>query len=268
MPGIRTQLCGIYLHPSGHTRSPAMHNAAYRALSLDAVYLAFDVLPDRLGAAIEGARALGIRQLSISLPHKEAVAAHLDRIDETALRIGAVNTVTRVGDELVGSNTDWSGAMRALESELELAGCRAVVLGAGGTARALTYGLVLSGAQVHVLNRTRERAERLAADLGAAGGGALGDLAALDYDLLVNTTSVGLRSELSPVPAEHLRRDRVVMDAIYDPPNTRLLREAAARGCRTLGGKWMLVHQAALQIESWSGLVPPLDVLSAAFDAD
>ena len=114
----RTALCGILLHPASHTRSPAMHGAAYAALGFDAVYLAFDVPPARLADAMRGARALGVRQLAISLPHKQAAMAHVDELDVTARRIGALNTVTRVGEKLVGSNTDWLGAVRALESEL------------------------------------------------------------------------------------------------------------------------------------------------------
>ncbi|MCZ6784582.1 MAG: shikimate dehydrogenase, partial [Proteobacteria bacterium] len=151
-----TELCGIVLHPAGHTRSPAMHNAAFAALGLDAVYLAFDVPPASLGAAVAGARALGVRQLAVSLPHKVAVMDHLDGVDETARQIGAVNTLTLREGELVGSNTDWLGAVRALERirDRKLAGSRAVVLGAGGAARAVVYGLLERGARVTVLNRT------------------------------------------------------------------------------------------------------------------
>ena len=158
----RTQLCGIVLHPAGHTRSPAMHNAAFATLGLDAVYLAFDVTPSALGDAIAGARALRLRQLAVSIPHKESVATHLDEVDETARAIGAVNTVTRHGDRMVGSNTDWLGAVTALEREGSLDGARAVVLGAGGTARAVTFGLLRRGAEVVVLNRTPAKALALA----------------------------------------------------------------------------------------------------------
>src|SRR5262249_6852346 len=126
--GPRTQLCGVILHPTAHTRSPAMHNAAFEALGLDAVYAAFDVRPEQLGAALAGARALGIRQLAVSLPHKEAALAHLDEVEPTARRIGAVNTVTRRESRLVGDNTDWLGAVRALERETTLAGRDVVVL--------------------------------------------------------------------------------------------------------------------------------------------
>jgi shikimate dehydrogenase len=260
-----TALCGIVLHPAGHTRSPAMHEAAYAALGIDAVFVAFDVAPERLAAAIAGARALGIRQLAVSLPHKEAVMAHLDAVDETARRIGAVNTVTLREGRLVGSNTDWIGLARALERASGLAGRRAVVLGAGGTARAAVFALRERGARVTVLNRTPGRAEALARELGAERAGPLGELASLDWDVLVNTTSVGLRSDESPVPPGALRPG-VVFDAVYDPPETRLLRDARARGARTVGGKWMLVEQAVEQIRLWTGKEAPAEVMADAFD--
>src|SRR5690606_8562321 len=157
--GVHTALCGVILHPAGHTRSPAMHNAAFAALGLDAVYLAFDVVPEALAPAIAGARALGVRQLAVSLPHKAAVMAHLDAVDDVARRIGAVNTVTREDGRLVGSNSDWIGAVRALERETPLADRDVVVLGAGGTARAVVWGALARGARVRVLNRTVATAE-------------------------------------------------------------------------------------------------------------
>lgn len=263
--GPRTQLCGVLLHPAGHTRSPAMHNAAFAALGLDAVYVAFDVAPAALAAALAGARALGVRQLAVSLPHKEAVVAHLDEVEDIARRIGAVNTVTAREGRLLGANTDWLGAVRALERETALAGREVVVLGAGGTARAVAWGARERGARVTVLNRTLARAEKLATELGAAAG-PLEDLPALAYDVLVNTTSVGLRSEESPVPAAAIRAGAVVLDAVYDPPRTRLLRDAEARGARPIEGKWMLVHQAAEQLRLWSGREAPIEVMADAFD--
>jgi len=264
--GPRTQLCGVILHPAGHTRSPAMHNAAFAALGIDAVYVAFDVPPATLAAALAGARALGVRQLAVSIPHKVAVIAHLDAIDATARHIGAVNTVTRDGERLVGANTDWLGVVRALERETALAGRDAVVLGAGGAARAAVFGLLERGARVQVLNRSRERAERLAAELGASGAGGLDALADLPCDVLVNTTSVGLREDASAVTAEAIPKHAVVLDAVYDPPHTRLLRDAASRGARGIEGKWWLVYQAAEQIRLWTGREAPIDVMGAAFD--
>ncbi len=264
--GPHTQLCGVLLHPAGHTRSPAMHNAAFAALGLDAVYLAFDVAPAALAAAIAGARGLGVRQLAISIPHKEAVIAHLDELDETARQIGAVNTVTLRGDSWVGSNTDWLGAVRAIERATPLDKRDVVVLGAGGAARAVVWGALARGARVSVLNRTPERAAKLARELGVARVGALEELRELPCDVLVNTTSVGLRADASPVDASAIPPAAVVMDAVYDPPRTRLLRDAAARGARTIGGKWMLVYQAAEQLRMWSEREAPIDVMAAAFE--
>ena len=263
-----TTLCGVILHPAGHTRSPAMHNAAFEALGLDAIYVAFDVPPADLGAAIEGVRALGIRQLAVSIPHKVAVMAHLDEVDETARRIGAVNTVTRETDRLVGSNTDWQGAVTALEqvSGTRLSGSRAVVLGAGGAARAAVFGLLARGAEVTILNRTQSKAAELGRALGAKTTGGLGEIGDLEWDVLINATSVGLREDVSPIPANTLRDGAIVMDAVYEPAETRLLQDARKRGARTVPGKWWLVHQAAAQLECWAGQPAPIDVMAEAFD--
>ena len=262
----RTELCGIILHPAGHTRSPAMHNAAFAALGIDAVYLAFDVPPGELANAVSGMRALGLRQLAVSIPHKEAIVGLVDELDETAREIGAVNTVTLRDGRLVGSNTDWLGAVRALERVRDLAGSRAVVLGAGGAARAVVYGLRRRDVAVTVLNRTPDRARRIADDLGAAGAGPLADLEKTPHDVLVNTTSVGLGSDLSPVEAAWIDPNAVVLDAVYDPPQTRLLRDAESRGADAVGGKWMLVHQAAEQLRLWTDREPPIEVMAEAFD--
>jgi shikimate dehydrogenase len=243
-----------------------MHNAAFAALGLDAVLLAFDVAPADLPAAMEGARALGVRQLAISIPHKVAALACVHELDETARRIGAINTATLRDGRWLGSNTDWLGAVRALERERPLAGRRAVVLGAGGTARAVVYGLRERGAGVMVLNRSVARAEALARELGADGAGPLERLRDLDYDVLVHTTSVGLRSGASLVDPAWLRPGALVLDAVYDPPETRLLRDARERGAVAIGGKWMLVYQAGEQLRLWSGCEPPLEVMADAFD--
>ncbi len=260
---LETALCGIVLHPAGHTRSPAMHTAAFAALGLNAHYQAFDVPPDELEAAVAGIRALRLRQIAVSIPHKESMLALVDEVEPVAARIGALNTVTRIEGRLVGANTDWIGAIRALERETTISGRRAVVLGAGGTARALVYGLRARGAEVHVLNRTRSRAEVVAEELDAAGAGGLEDLPALAPEILVNTTSVGLREARSPVAREALPEGVVVLDAVYDPERTRLLDDALARGGSAIGGKWMLVHQAREQLRLWTRQLP-----EAPSDAD
>jgi len=153
------------------------------------------------------------------------------------------------------------------ESGARLKGSHAVVLGAGGAARATTFGLLEQGASVTVLNRTEAKAAALASDLGAGQSGSLDDLGDVPaWDLLVNTTSVGLGEDVSPVAAEALRKDTIVMDAVYEPAETRLLRDARGRGARTLGGKWWLVHQAAAQLEAWAGRDAPIEVMAEAFD--
>lgn len=280
--------CGIVLHPAGHTRSPAMHTAAYRALGIDASYAAHDVTPEDLPEAMRRFRAEGVRQLAVSIPHKETMLELVDEVEAVAHAIGAINTVTRLGrakgskkgdvrgDRLVGTNTDWIGALRALERETPVNGQRAVVLGAGGTARALVYGLRQRGCEVFVLNRTRERAERLVRDLGAESAGSLDQLKSLRPALLINTTSVGLNAAVSPVAAEAIAKGMVVLDAVYAPERTQLLADAEERGARTVGGKWMLIYQAVEQLRLWTATLPepPSDaeiddivpVMEAAFD--
>lgn len=269
--------CGIVLHPAGHTRSPAMHRAAYQQLGLDASYTVFDVSPDQLASAMVGFRSRGLRQLAVSIPHKEAMFDLVDEVEPVARAIGAINTATLSDGRFVGTNTDWIGALRALEREIEVKGQRAVILGAGGTARALVYGLRKRGCEVFVLNRTRARADALVEELGATSAGPLGDLGKLAPQIIVNTTSVGLNESVSPVAADTIPTDAVVLDVVYSPSQTRFLLDAAERGARTIGGKWMLVYQAVEQLRRWTGLLesPPqeadlagiADVMAEAFDA-
>jgi shikimate dehydrogenase len=268
--------CGVVLHPAGHTRSPAMHNAAFSALGLHATYSAFDVPPEALEQAMVDFRKRGIRQLAVSIPHKESIMEWVDEVEPVGLEIGAINTVTRVGERLVGTNTDWLGVLHALEREGPVDGQPAVVLGAGGTARAAVYALRQRGCEVSVLNRTVGRAETIARDLGAASAGPLEALAGLEPAILVNTTSVGLNEMRSPVATESLPTDAVVLDVVYSAEQTQLLIDAKARGNRAIGGKWMLVHQAVEQLRIWTRRLekPPgeadlarvVDVMADAFD--
>ena len=262
------ELCGVVLHPAGHTRSPAMHRAAFASCGVAARYEAFDVEPDDLGPFMARVREARVRQLAVSIPHKQSILEYVDEVSEEARAIGAVNTVTRRSDRLEATNTDWLGAMRALEDEggAKLSEARAVVLGAGGTARAVAFGLVRRGAHVSVLNRTVPRAEAVAAAVGAEGAGGLDALTSLEPEVLVNTTSVGLGSDVSPIPADAIPRGALVMDAVYEPERTRLLRDAEARGARPLGGKWMLVFQGAEQFRLWTDREAPIDVMARAFD--
>lgn len=246
-----------------------MHNAAYRALHLDAIYTAHDIPPEALAEAMMRFRQRGVGQLAVSIPHKKAMLKLADEVEPVARAIGAVNTVTRVGDRYVGTNTDWIGAVRALERAGPIEGQRAVVLGAGGTARAVVYGLREKGCEVFVLNRTLERAQAVVRDLGASGAGALTDLGDLAPAIVVNTTSVGMNQRVSPVRADQLPMRGVVLDAVYFPERTQLRIDAEARGARSVGGKWMLVYQAVEQLRRFSAQLkngPSADDLDAVID--
>ena len=268
----KTQLYGIIGNPVGHTLSPAMHNAALAALGINAVYVPMPVTD--AGPAITGLRALGFRGVSVTVPHKEAVMAHVDEIDPIAERIGAVNTLL-FRDEpggrttVIGYNTDWLSARAALAQKMELSGQRVLVVGAGGSAKAVGYGLVEAGAEVIVSNRTESTGRSLAKWLDArfVPLPALGSVAA---EALVNTTSVGMEPAVEGivVPTEILSRFAVVMDIVYAPLETRLLREAALAGCQVVHGLGMLLYQGAAQFEIWTGQKAPLEVMRAALEKE
>ncbi len=260
-----TELYGIFGHPVRHSLSPAMHNAAFRHYGMNAVYLAFDVTD--LEKAVGGVRALGIKGLSVTIPHKEAIIPLLDAIDPVAERIGAVNTVVNRDGTLLGYNTDWVGAVKALEEATPLMGKRVVVLGAGGSARAVCMGLKEAGAGIHIANRTVEKARDLAALCSASWSG-LDELDGIQAYILVNTTSVGMRphEEGIPIDPQLLNRYSVVMDLVYSPLETRLLREARDRGAIVINGLRMLLLQALAQFELWTGRLAPVDVMEKALE--
>ncbi|MCC6555640.1 MAG: shikimate dehydrogenase [Polyangiaceae bacterium] len=244
-----------------------MHLAGYRALGLDFTYVPFAVTD--LEGAVRGVRALGIRGAGVSMPFKQAVMPLLDAIDPVAARIGAVNTIVNDGGRLIGHNTDWIGAVRALEEARGLAGARVLLLGAGGAARAVAFGLVERGATVRIANRDREKAERLSAEVGAAAAPA-GDAAFEgDHEVIVNATSVGMAEvdPRSPVPEEALREGLVVMDIVYKPMETALVKAARRRGAEALHGGRMLLHQAAEQFRLYTGREAPLAAMDEALRA-
>ena len=253
----RTEIYGIMGSPVAHSLSPAMHNRAFAELSLNKIYVPFPVTD--VAAALQGFRALGVRGVSVTIPHKQAVLPLLDSIDPVAAAIGAVNTLVVEEGRIHGLNTDWLGANRALAEVMELAGRRVLLLGAGGSARALGFGLREAGAEVIIASRTPERGRQLAQDL-ACEWHDLQTVAGLGADALVNATSVGMApaSEQSPVPNLDLARFKVVMDIVYSPLETRLLREATQSGCRVVGGLEMLLFQGAAQFEIWTGQAAPL----------
>ena len=279
MVDAHTRVCGIVGDPIEHSLSPAMHNAAFQALGLNWVYVAFRVTDP--ATAVAGIRGLGLRGCSVTIPHKLAVIPWLDRLDEVAGWIGSVNTIVNDHGVLLGMNTDGAGAVKALtDGGVELAGKRVLVLGSGGAARAIA--LTLSGRagveSIELLGIVAEELERLAADVreraGVSCAWALLDDPRLEAgieraELVIHCTPVGMhpRGDETPVPARLWRPGLPVMDIVYNPRETRLLREARAAGCLVVPGFEMLLNQGVLQFEAWTGVPAPIDTMRAALVA-
>ena len=261
---------GLVGNPVGHSVSPPMHEAAYDELGMDASYVAFEPAVDEIRQAFVGAETLGIEGLNVTIPFKEDVAAIVEA-DELAAEIGAVNTVDfREDGPPRGYNTDAAGVTRAFDHhDVDLEGRSAVVVGAGGAGRAAAFALTDAGAEIHIANRTVDRAIGLASELSSATGGSLETLDSqiADASVLVNTTSVGMESDETPVPAEFLHEDLTVLDAVYSPIETRLLREASEAGARTIDGAWMLLYQGIEAFEQWTGRDAPVDIMNDALRA-
>lgn len=275
---------GILGHPVAHSKSPAMHGAAARALGIDAVYHRFDVLPEFVGDAVRGVRALGLAGVNVTVPHKEAVMPFLDRIDDDARLIGAVNTIVREGTTLVGANTDAPGLVRSLEeASVPLDGAVVTVIGAGGAARAAVVGLARAGArEVNVLARRAEQADTLVRDVQGALSARVvaGDFGALEAafagtTLVVQSTSAtlhgaadsaGAEAFAASLPLGSLPAHATVIDLVYKPLETTVLRAARERGLRTVDGLGMLLHQGAIAFHRWTGREPPIDVMRAALE--
>jgi shikimate dehydrogenase len=275
----RFELVGVFGHPVAENPTCVMQEAAFGALGLRWRYLTIDVEPQALPDAIRGVRALGMRGINLTIPHKIAVMSLLDEVSSDAAMIGAVNTVRRAGDRLIGENTDGKGFLRGIREEAgtDPAGKRVVVLGAGGAARAVTVELALAGAaQLTVINRTVERGKALCKDLvqrthAKAGFEPWQGTYAVgrDVDVLVNATSIGLYPDVEAMPAVDLRGarpDLLVCDVVPNPPQTRLIRTAMSLGLRTLTGLPMLVYQGAIGFEMWTGQKAPEAAMKAALE--
>jgi shikimate dehydrogenase len=259
-------LCGsLARHPA--SLGAAMHRAGYAALGLSFTYVPFAVTD--LAGAIAGMRALGIRGLGIAVPFKVEVMALVDRLDPLAERIGAVNTVVNDDGVLTGYNTDAAGAAAALEEVTSIDKRRVLLVGAGGAARAVAHALTEKGARIHIVNRTAERAAALAQSVGATSGG-LGDAQNLGgFDIVVNCSAAGMKEygAASPIPAQALRADLVVMDIVYKPVVTDLVALARSKGATTVHGGRMLLYQALRQFELYTGHKAPAEAMEAALDA-
>lgn len=268
-----TAVYAVVGQPVSHSLSPAMHNAAYAHLGMDAVYVALPVEPAGLGAALRGAHALGIRGLNVTVPHKQGAAAACTTLDRVAAEVGAANTLRRAAEGWEGFNTDAPACLALLEAAGLAKGARALLLGAGGAARAAGWALARAGAEIRIAARRIGAAAALADHLRATVAGARAD--AVDWDLagaesargdaVVNGTSVGLAGHEGRLPPLRLRRGQVVLDFVYG--ETELARAARAAGARLVTGEQVLVRQGALAFTLWTGRPAPEAVMAAAIGA-
>jgi shikimate dehydrogenase len=276
----KTRLCGVLGNPVDHSLSPAIHNAAFQKLGLDFVYLAFKV--EDLEGAVRGIRALGnLRGFSVTIPHKVAVIPLLDAVESTANHIGSVNTIVIEGGRLTGYNTDASGALRALQhAGVPLKGQHILIVGTGGAARAIAFGLAARQdiAGLILLGIDEKERVKLVEDLRAGTGVPVehGPLSVPDLrgtikraQILIHATPVGMHPKVEDtcVPASLLGPPLTVMDIVYNPRVTRLLREADAAGCRTIRGLEMFLHQAVSQFELWTGQAAPVETMRAVLES-
>lgn len=272
----KTFVCCAIGNPIEHSLSPAIHNAAFEKAGIDGVFVAFRV--EDVGNAVKGFRSLGIRGVSVTIPHKRAVMPFLDEMDETARKIGAVNTIVNTNGVLKGYNTDWIGAIRALEEKLgvePLKGKKVVLIGAGGASRAVAFGVVEKDAKLTILNRNKEKAEDLAQEINnltmeQSNNVTFNDLSALSEiqsaDIVINATPVGMtpNTNETPFPKEFLQKNQTVFDIVYNPKETRLIKDAKEAGCEIVYGYKMLLHQAVAQFELYTGKDAPVEVMEEA----
>lgn len=265
-----TRVAAVIGNPVRHSLSPALHNAAFEQLGLDWVYTAFDVSPGEAQAALDAMRTFRLGGLSVTMPHKEAVASAVDSLDPAAAALHSVNTVVPQADgSLRGYSTDGAGFVASLAAAGVLVAGRSVcLLGAGAAARSIVDALARAdAARVAVVNRTAASAEQAASLAGAAGNvGTTADVR--EADILINATSVGMGGDELPCDPTLLRDGQVVADIVYHPRDTALLRAARSAGALTVEGLGMLVHQAALQQQLWHGHVPDVAVMAAAAERE
>lgn len=276
----KTRCVAILGHPISHSKSPQMHQAAFEALKLDFVYLPFDVQPRKLRSAVNALKTLGFSGFNVTVPFKERIVPLLDLLSPEARMIGAVNTVLIKDNKLSGFNTDGKGFIRSVQKawKIRLAGKKVVIIGAGGSSKALAVSLCMEKAgSIGILNRTISKGRKLSDHLARLfkqpevfslplQGNDTRDALA-QTDLLINTTSLGLNpKDPSPLPSEYIRPGMKVYDLIYNPSETRFLKEAKKMGCQVLNGSSMLLYQGALAFEIWTGKTPPLDVMAQAID--
>lgn len=266
-----TNIAGLIGHPVEHSFSPPMHNAAFNALNMDWTYVAFDVEPSNLKSAIDGARSLNIKGLNVTIPHKIEVMKYLDEIDEVARLIGAVNTIDF--RNMKGYNTDGIGAVKAIEEVTSIKNKNVVVAGAGGASRAISFYIAKYGAEsITILNRNVDKASDLAKDINLIDDVRADSISQInDYvceaDILIDTTPVGMHPNVDAdaiVGAEDMHEGLVVFDAVYNPNETSLIKQAIKANAKPVYGIKMLLYQGVESFKIWTGQNPPVDVMEDA----
>jgi len=271
--GAHTNILCVIGHPIEHSMSPVMHNAALNDLSLDYVYVAFDIHPNDLKKAILGLKKKNFKGINVTIPHKEAIIPFLYDLDPLSKQIGAVNTIKNEGGVLLGRNTDALGAKKALvDAGFKIEGKKALILGAGGAARAISFALSEEINEIFIVNRTEERAIKLANELqektkikasGMEMNGKMLRTLISSVDILINTTPIGMYPKIdrSPISKDLLHENLFVFDVIYNPLQTRLLKDAKKAGSKTLNGLDMFINQGALAFEWWTGKKPNVKLM-------
>jgi len=259
----QTKICMVIGDPVGHSLSPKMHNAGYEALGIDDqfVYIACLVKVKDIENFVKGVRAMKIRGVSCTIPHKMAVIPYLDDIDEVAKKIGSVNTIVNDNGRLIGYNTDWLGILTPLEKITKLNGKTVAIIGAGGAARAVSYAVTSTGAKLTIYNRTIEKAKELAKEFGGVTF-SLDELENIaNADIIINTTSVGLINKNETILSKKLiSKNQIIFDAVYGG-ETQLLKDAKEKGAQTIAGIEMLLHQGVEQFKLYTGHAAPIDVM-------
>ncbi len=268
-----TKVIALLGDPVEHSISPEMQNAALEKKKLDFVYVAFKVPEKYVEESIKGIKSLGLKGANVTIPHKSAVMKYLDELDEISQKIGAVNTINEENGKLKGYNTDGKGALRALRRKIgEIRGKEVLILGAGGAARAIAFTLIESGANLKISNRTETKANDLAAELKDKTGKSVTQIpqksrelenSIKESDILINSTSVGMhpKTDETIVDSEMMHSNLTVMDIVYNPLKTLLLREADKAGAKTISGIEMLIQQGAESFEIWTGKKAPINVM-------
>jgi len=269
----RSAIYGLIGNPVSHSISPIIHNTLFREMNFNSIYVPFKV--DTIGDFMREFRKLDIKGYSVTIPHKESVINHLDAIDPMAKKIGAINTIVNVDGQLAGYNTDCEAAIKVLEGahskgerpfaltkDVHLKGKKVTIVGAGGAARAVAFGLKERQAQATIINRNYARTQSLARDVGCIAR-KIDDPQAFDTDILINATPVGMYPKINetPIDKDKLKPDMIIFDTIYNPIETKLLRDAKAQGCRTVSGLSMFAYQAAAQFNLWTGRMPSVETI-------